>query len=129
MDRVAELRDSTKSPSEKQRSAYFSYDLAFLLGVFAFLYLQLFTLPATPIFLEKDHLIYMHNALRMLEGEVIFRDFFQFIFPGSEVVYLLFFSIFGIEFWVLNAIILTLNLGTAWLMLKIAREVLPGFTS
>jgi len=129
VDKSPELKETAGTPSNGHRSDYFYHDLAFLLGVVAFLYLQLFTFPATPIFLEKDHLIYTHNAMRMLEGEVIFRDFFQFIFPGSEVVYLLFFSVFGVNFWVLNAVILILNLATAWLMLKIGREVLPGFVS
>ncbi len=129
MDKSPDLKDIAENSSNGNRSGYFYHDLVFLFGVAAFLYLQLFTLPSTPIFFEKDHLIYTHNAMRMLEGEVIFRDFFQFIFPGSEVVYLLFFSIFGVNFWVLNAVILILNLATAWLMLKIGREVLPGFAS
>src|SRR5687768_4389909 len=123
------VKDQIENSDDRERSAYFYYDLAFVLGVIAFLYLQLFVLPGTPIFFEKDHLIYTHNAMRMLEGEVILRDFFQFIFPGSELVYLAFFAVFGVQFWILNAVVLILNAGTGWLLLKIGREVLPGFAS
>jgi hypothetical protein len=129
VDRGPELKDLRENSSTVYPQRYSYFDLAFFLGVVAFLYLQLFTLPATPIFSEKDHLIYTHNALRMLDGEVIFRDFFQFIVPGSEVVYLLFFSLFGIKFWVLNLVVLLLNVGTAWLMLEIGKKVLSGFAA
>jgi hypothetical protein len=78
----------------------------FLLFCFVFTYLHLFTLPATPIFYEEDHLYILHDAWRMYKGEMIYRDFFQLTFPGTQLLYLLFFYVFGLRFWIVDVIIL-----------------------
>ena len=50
----------------------------FLLGCLAFLYLNRFTLPDTPIYRMGDELIYLENAVKMFDGQTLYRDFFQF---------------------------------------------------
>ena len=52
----------------------------------AFLYLQLFILPCKPIFLPNDSLIWLQDALAMVEGRVLYRDVFQITFPGIQVI-------------------------------------------
>lgn len=61
----------------------------FLFGLGAFLYLNLFIPPATPLVLGPDGPVYLMNASRMLKGQVIYRDFFQFTPPrhGGRVPY------------------------------------------
>src|SRR5207244_672170 len=54
-----------------------------------FIYLMVFKLPATPIVAESDSLIFLYEAGRILHGDVIYRDFFEFTFPGTQTLYAL----------------------------------------
>ena len=56
----------------------------YLLFALLFLYLDIFVLPATPIRFSGDHWTYLQNGARMLRGELIYRDFFQFTPPQGE---------------------------------------------
>jgi hypothetical protein len=98
----------------------------FLAAGFVYLYLTVFLLPATPIFFENDHFIQMYDSVRMLNGETLYRDFFQFTFPGTEVWYLVLFKIFGERIWLLNATIVLLGLSIAATMLAISRRLMSG---
>jgi len=102
-------------------------DLFFLLATFVYLYLILFVLPGTPVYLDGDGDVYLANAKRMFEGEVMYRDFAQFTTPGTEVVYSALFNIFGPRLWVGNAMLVVLGLTLAWLTLRISRKVLTGW--
>src|SRR5690606_20534590 len=53
----------------------------------AFVYCLVFKFFATPILFEGDHLIFLYDADRMLKGDVLYRDFTQFTFPGGQFVY------------------------------------------
>jgi len=98
-----------------------------LLGGFAFLYLSLFRLPAIPMhFPFGDATTYLFNACRMVRGELIYRDFFQFTPPATETFYFLVFKIAGIHAWVPNVVLIGLGLGIAWLMIVISKSVIPG---
>jgi hypothetical protein len=109
----------------KERSALLT--ASFLLGGFIFLYLSLFRLPAIPIpYLQGDSATYLFNASRMLHGQVIYRDFFQFTLPATEVFYLALFKIFGTRAWIPNVTLILLGLSTAYLMIVISRKVIPG---
>lgn len=100
-------------------------DVLIFLGVcFAFIYLQLFIAPFTPILYEEDHLYIMHDAWRMYEGEVIYRDFFQIMYPGTQLLYLAFFYIFGLRFWIVDAIILLQAMVSVGLCLAVSRRII-----
>jgi hypothetical protein len=101
----------------------------FLLGCFAFLYLQTFALPRTPLWLSGDALIFLNHAARMLEGEVIYRDFFQLTTPGTEFVYYLLFKLFGPRLWLHNAVIIGLGLSLTWLSVAVAGKVIAGWAA
>jgi hypothetical protein len=98
----------------------------FLTGVFGLLYLLLFVPPLTPFYLPGDSTIYLMNAVRMLEGQALYKDFFQFTFPGTEVFFLGLFKLFGPRLWIPNATLLLLGLGLAWVILYISRRVMTG---
>lgn len=109
------------------RPRYFNRDDAiFFAAAFLFIYGQLFEFPFTPIYFEGDHLISVSNAMRMLDGEVIYRDFFHLTPPGAEIVYTTLFSIFGVKLWILNLIILFLGLAQVWLLWFFSRHTLSG---
>ena len=104
-------------------------DYCFLLVAAAFLYLDLFILPATPIYdLGTDQLLNLHNATRMLHGQMIYRDFFQFTTHGAELVYVTLFRIFGVRTWIPNAMLTLLGLSVTWLSVFISRKILSGLT-
>lgn len=99
---------------------------AFLSFSFLYLFLTLFRLPATPIFFENDHFIQMYDSVRMLNGEILYKDFFQFTFPGTEVWYLVLFKIFGQRIWLLNGTIGLLGLSLTWSILALSKRLMTG---
>ncbi|MEJ2009800.1 MAG: hypothetical protein P8Z30_16875 [Acidobacteriota bacterium] len=94
-------------------------------GGFLFLYLNLFYLNV-PVHLHGDNSAYLFNARRMLDGQVMYRDFFQHGMPATEVLYFLFFKILGLRAWIPNAVLIFLGLSLAGLMTIISRKVIPG---
>ena len=96
---------------------------ALLAAGFSFLYLNLFYLPNTPIHLFVDQVTQLFDARRMLDGQVIYKDFFQVTPAGTQVVYLVLFRLFGVRAWIPNAMLIALGLSIAWLMVVIGREV------
>ena len=68
------------------------WGVALLLFVFSFLYLWPFRNYST---LNADEGIVLQGAQRILQGEVLYRDFFSFLTPGSYYWVALLFKIFG----------------------------------
>lgn len=101
-------------------------DLLFFLAALIFLYSQLFQFPFTPYYFDGDHMIIISNAMRMLDGEVIYLDFFHLAPPGAELVYAALFSIFGTKVWVLNIVILFLGLAQVWILWYFSRKFFSG---
>jgi len=90
------------------------------------LYLNAFILPHTPIYQGDTSPIYLLEATKILEGQVIYRDFFQFTLPGTQVFYLLLFKLFGIRAWIPSALWVVLGIGLAWTCVVISKQVLSG---
>ena len=65
-----------------------------------FLYLQLFVFPATPRVAVGDQSIYLHNAERMYAGQLIYRDYDTFTLPGTDMLYVALFRLFGVRAWI-----------------------------
>lgn len=101
-------------------------DLLFFLAAFAFVYTQLFQLPFTPYYFDGDPIIVTSNAIRMMNGEVMYRDFFHLAAPGADAVYAVLFSIFGVKVWILNITILFLSLAQVWLIWYFSRQFFSG---
>ena len=99
-------------------------DLIFLGFMLVFLYLQLFILPGTPIYVENDQLLPISNAMRLLDGEVMYRDFFHFAPPGTELYYAAVFSLFGVKVWVVNATIFLLAAAQLFILFAISKKIL-----
>lgn len=98
-------------------------DAVFLTVCAVFIYLHVFLLPATPIFYEEDHLMFVNDAWRMYLGEAIYRDFFQLVFPGTQSLYLGLLYVFGPAFWIIGAVIVAQGTAQALIWLAIAKRI------
>jgi hypothetical protein len=99
---------------------------AVLLLAFAFLYLQVFMLPFTPVAAWGDQSLFLLEARHMLEGLSIYRDFFEFNSPGVDVVYWALFRLFGVRAWIPDFMLVLIGVSLAWLMLVISRKLIRG---
>ncbi len=96
------------------------------IGTFTCLYLQCFILPRTPIYQGDTAPIFLLEAARMFEGQVIYRDFFEFTLPGTQLFYLLVFKLFGMRAWIPNATLVGLGGGLALIGVLISKRLMSG---
>ena len=101
-------------------------DLWVLVGSSIYLYLSLFTLRGTPFLLSGDQVFYWMDAEHMMAGGRIFRDFFKFTPPGTDLLYFGVFRIFGLQIWVPNLIVLVLGVALTWVCLRVASLFMEG---
>jgi hypothetical protein len=80
--------------------------------------------PSTPYALGGDQVFFWLDGLRLLHGEEIYRDFFQFTPPGTDWVYLWAFKLFGARSWVPNIVVLLLGVALSFVCLRIARQIM-----
>ncbi len=94
-----------------------------------YLYCFAFFPPFLPVFSGiDDYLLYLAPAQRMAQGELIYRDFFEFVTPGTALVNLLFFKLFGLRPWVPNLLTVLLGAGLVWVGIAISRKLMsPSF--
>lgn len=102
-------------------------DILFFVVATLFIYSQVFQFPFTPIYFEGDHLVPVSDAMRMLDGEVIYRDFFHLAPPGTELFYEGLFALFGVRIWILNAAIVLLGFAQLFLLWYFAKKTLNGY--
>ena len=95
-----------------------------LLGATTYLYLNLFSSLTTPFLMGGDQVYFWAYAKRMLEGGRVYQDFFQFTPPGTDLVYLSLFRLFGLNVWVTNATILVLGVAFCWLCFALANQIM-----
>jgi hypothetical protein len=97
-----------------------------LLASSGFLYLTIFVLPDVPRVAIGDQSTYLHNAARMYEGQMIYRDFAYFTLPGTDVLYMVLFRLFGIRAWIPQALLVLAGLISMWLSIKISSKIMRG---
>jgi hypothetical protein len=100
--------------------------LLVLLVIASFLYFNLFVFGGVPVLLGDDQVFFWMDAQRMLHGEGPYIDFFQYTPPGTELVFLAGFKLFGPRIWVLNAMVLALGTALCWICFWLANQVLPS---
>jgi hypothetical protein len=103
--------------------------LWFLPAAVAFLYLEVFMLPHIPLLARDDQSIYLLNATRMLYGQVMYRDFFQFTPPGTELLYSALFRWFGVRAWIPQGILILIGVGLTWLGIVISAKLMRGWST
>ena len=100
--------------------------VVFLLSSTVFLYLRTFLLPATPFAASGDEIHYFLHAVRILHGELPYRDFFTFVPPGTDLLYAAVFRIFGVHQWVAQGLIVVLGLLLTCAITWVSSGVLNG---
>jgi hypothetical protein len=96
----------------------------FMLAALIFLYCFLFLPPFLPVEISGDSLLYLAPGQRMYQGEMIYRDFFEFVTPGTALVHFFLFKLFGLRLWIPNLLDLLLGLGLVWLGVVIAKKLM-----
>lgn len=91
-----------------------------LLAAAAYLYLNLFASPRTPFLLGGDQVSFWLRGLRMLDHARVYKDFYQFTPPGTDLLYLGLFRVFGPRLWVTNALVLVLGVALSWICFSIS---------
>jgi hypothetical protein len=112
-----------QSKVERNHRSFFVISLLFAL---VFLYLRTFLLPATPFVAFGDEIHYFLHAVRMLHGEAPYRDFFTFVFPGTDLLYYTVFRITGVHQWVAQGLIVTLGLLLTCAVTWVSSSILRG---
>ena len=100
------------------------HDAGVLLGACIYLYANLFVLPRTPFFLGGDQALFWMHAQRLLNGELIYRDFLEFTPPGTDLIYLGMFKLLGPRIGVPNLVVLLLGIILCWLCFHTARMIM-----
>ena len=91
-----------------------------------FLYPRFFLLPATPFAGGGDEFLFFSRALRMLHGQVLYRDVFEIAGPGTEVLYAIWFYLFGQHAWVIQACHVALGCAFCMALTSISEQILEG---
>jgi hypothetical protein len=71
----------------------------FTAAALTFLYLRTFTLGGTPLIVSLDETLYFEHGIRILHGQVPFRDYFTYVMPGSDLLYAGVFGLLGVHAW------------------------------
>lgn len=100
--------------------------IAAALGAAASLYFSCFRFPLTPIWSANVQFAFAELANRLWDGQVFYRDFFYVSTPGHEVVYLLFFRLFGLRTWIPDVDLILVGAVSAALIAHIASKVFPA---
>jgi hypothetical protein len=95
-----------------------------LLGSTVYLYFNLFTHVGVPYLLGGDQVFFWVYAQRLLNGEYVYRDFFQFTPPGADLVFFSLFKIFGPRIAVANWVVLVLGIILCWLCFRLSLFVM-----
>jgi hypothetical protein len=93
--------------------------IAPLLLVPSYLYLRLFSSFGVPYLVTADQTFFWQYALRMMQGEHVYKDFFQFTPPGLDLYFLALFRLLGSQVWAtsLAAILLGMALSVTCFVL------------
>jgi hypothetical protein len=98
-----------------------------MLGALVFLYGFLFIPPFLPRELTGDNMHFLLSGQRMYEGDTMYRDFFEFVTPGTALVNFFLFKLFGLRLWIPSLLCLLLGLGLVWSGVAIAKKLMrPG---
>ena len=110
--------------SARLRPGFDRFTPALLLCSAGYLYVNLFAMPNIPLLLSGDQVYFWMNAQRMLQGERIYLDFFQFTPAGADLVYLGFFKLFSPHIWVTNAVVLVLGVMLCWVCYEVSKLIM-----
>lgn len=94
--------------------------IALAVCLVSFLYLLLFRRYT---WVDPDEGIILQGAQRILDGQVLYRDFFSFFTPGSYYLFALVFRIFGSSYVVAHTVLAVIGAGYSPITYLLARRV------
>lgn len=115
--RAAELPHDITGPPERSRSERL---IAAAIWVASFLYLCLFRRVT---WIDLDEGIILQGAQRILDGQVLYRDFFSFFTPGSYYLLALVFRVFGNSYLVAHTLLALVGAGFSPITYLLSRRV------
>ena len=95
-------------------------------GAALLFYLNMFRFPMVPIWRNGDEVIFLDHAARMLHGEILYRDLFQFNLPGTEYLYYFLFRCFGVRLWIEPLLLLLTETAVTLLVYSLSRLAFRG---
>lgn len=105
-----------------------TYYVAFA-AVLTFLYLRMFLLPAVPFIANGDEILFFSRALRIVHGQVLYRDFFELVPPGTDLLYASVFKVIGLHAWIMPAWHIALGLALWVAITSIAQKMVSGISA
>jgi hypothetical protein len=93
---------------------------------FASGYLQQFVAPAVPLAPWGDQVMWLQNGIRILGGQLPYRDYFQLTTPGCDLFYAALVGIFGARAWIPDLTMAVLGAGVVLVITLISKRVLTG---
>jgi len=64
------------------------------------LLLPIFIFPGTPLLPGGDQVLTVADYARIVSGQIPYRDFFEFLPPGSILTYGFLIKLFGMHMWI-----------------------------
>src|ERR1700727_1103053 len=89
-----------------------------------YLYANLFISAKTPFLLGGDQVYFWMGAQRILDGQVVYRDFFQITPPGTDLIYAAFFKVLGPGIWVPNTVVIGLGVLLGCVCFSLSRQLM-----
>lgn len=93
-------------------------------GVFFFLFLRHFVLPCVPLAELDDQLLFFARAQHILHGSVVYRDFFEVVTPGNDLLDAVILRVFGLHAWVIPAVEVAMGLAMFAIITLMAAQIL-----
>jgi hypothetical protein len=73
-----------------------------------------------------DETLYFEHGIRILRGQVPFRDYFTYVMPGTDLLYAGVFGLLGVHAWLAQAFVIFLGATIAGLLVWISSRILRG---
>jgi hypothetical protein len=86
------------------------------------------SLPATPFAATDDQSLFFARAVRMVQEQIPYRDFFEIVTPGTDLIYAVGFRLFGVHAWVMPMWTIATGLAFSLLITYIAAQIVEGPT-
>jgi hypothetical protein len=95
-------------------------------ATFSACYLRTFAFPRVPMMFWSDQSLYSTNGFRLFSGQTPYRDYFEFLTPGTDLIYALLFRCFGVSLWIPNLVMDILAAIAVLLITLAAAKVIRG---
>jgi hypothetical protein len=119
-------RDSDSLPLKEARIRFRWIVAISVCFTIATCYLRDFVLPNVAIISWGDQTLFATDGARIVAGQMPYRDYFQLVTPGTDLVYAFLFRHFGLRLWIPDMVMVCLAATGVLLLTLAAGKVLRG---